>query len=212
MTKLFDNISPKNKDILLKKLEASTLSYSKGVKVLSNMSNRSKENFIAVIESGSAHNIRTDYNGVSTILEEYNEGDIFGSIISSINSEENNVITKEPSKITYIDYSKITNSEISNEKYYIIFYKNLLEIISDIVAAKNERINILTKRSTRDKLLEFFNTLSVQKSSRVFTIPYSFTDLASYLCVDRSAMTREIKNLKEEGFIKVTGKRITLNY
>ena len=36
--------------------------------------------------------------------------------------------------------------------------------------------------------------------------------MADYLGIDRSAMTREMKLLKDEGFIKTTGKRITLLY
>ena len=50
------------------------------------------------------------------------------------------------------------------------------------------------------------------KSKRVFILPFTYTELADYLSVDRSAMQRELKNLKDEGFISTNGKRITLNY
>ena len=36
----------------------------------------------------------------------------------------------------------------------------------------------------------------------------SYTALAQYLSVDRSAMTRELKNLEEEGIIEKNGKQI----
>ena len=52
----------------------------------------------------------------------------------------------------------------------------------------------------------------LKKGSKVFTIPLTFTELANYLSVDRSAMTREIKNLKDDGFIKTNGRKITLLY
>ena len=45
-----------------------------------------------------------------------------------------------------------------------------------------------------------------------FELPFSFTDLANYLCVDRSAMTRELSHLKKEGFIKINNRQITLLY
>ena len=76
----------------------------------------------------------------------------------------------------------------------------------------NERIEVLTKRSIRDKLLNYFEISLRDKVSKTFTIPFSFTDLADYLSIDRSAMTREIKHLKDEGFISINGKRITLMY
>ena len=209
MTKLFDNISKEHKEILLKKLEANTITYGKNINILSN---KHKEKFIAVIEYGHIQLIKNDYNGTSSILEEFTNDDIFGSMISSFNTDENELITKENTKIIIIDYDQIAKNDILQNEYYVIFIKNLLEIISDKVSSKNERIDILTKRSTRDKLLEYFRILSQKKSSKIFTIPFSFTELANYLCVDRCAMTREIKNLKNEGFIKIDRKKITLKY
>ena len=72
------------------------------------------------------------------------------------------------------------------------------------------RIELLSKRSIREKILSYFNLLSIQKYSKSFTLPFSLTDLADYLCVDRSAMMREMKLLKEEGFIEKIGNKITL--
>ena len=74
------------------------------------------------------------------------------------------------------------------------------------------RIELLTKRSIRDKLLSYFSILSTRKLSTSFELPYSLTDLADYLSIDRSAMMRELKLLKEDGFVTKTGNRITLNY
>ncbi|MCQ2977762.1 MAG: helix-turn-helix domain-containing protein, partial [archaeon] len=48
--------------------------------------------------------------------------------------------------------------------------------------------------------------------NRTFKLPFTYTDLADYLSVDRTAMTRELSLLKEEGFIKTVGRKITLNF
>ena len=74
------------------------------------------------------------------------------------------------------------------------------------------RIELLTKRSIRDKLLGYFSLISTRNLSPSFELPFSLTDLADYLSVDRSAMMRELKLLKEDGFIEKSGNRITLNY
>ena len=76
----------------------------------------------------------------------------------------------------------------------------------------NERIDILTRKGIRNKLLAFFEKRFINSNSRNIYLPFTFTEMADYLGIDRSAMTRELKILKEEGFIKVTGKRITLLY
>ena len=85
-------------------------------------------------------------------------------------------------------------------------------MLSDQVSEKNNRIEILTKKTTRDKLLEYFKQQASEKGTKTFTIPMSFTELANYLSVDRSAMTREISYLRDDGFIKTNGRRITLLY
>ena len=62
------------------------------------------------------------------------------------------------------------------------------------------------------KFVTYFNILSTQNFSRNITIPFSLTNLADYLSVDRSAMMREIKNLTDEGFIFKNGNKIKLLY
>ena len=76
----------------------------------------------------------------------------------------------------------------------------------------NSRLELLTKRSIRDKLLGYFNILSTRSFSRTFSLPFSLTYLADYLSIDRSAMMREIKLLKDDGIIKKNGNKITLLY
>lgn len=209
MTNLFENINDKNIEKLKRILKANTISYKKNVNVLSNVN---RDNFIAIIDTGSVQLVFNDYDGNKTIFEEITTGQIFGSLTVPIYSEEITCITKEDTQITYIEYDEITNDEIIKTDFYIIFIKNLIKLLSQQVSTKNNRIELLTKRSTRDKLLEYFRMQSQEKGNKTFTIPMTFTELANYLSVDRSAMSREMSYLKEEGFIKTNGKRITLMY
>jgi len=75
---------------------------------------------------------------------------------------------------------------------------------------KNERIEILSKKTIRNRLLEYFNIEANKHGSKYIYLPFNFTDLADYLGVDRSAMSRELSHLKEEKQIEVKGKKITL--
>ena len=209
MTKLFENISDKNIEKLKHFLKASTIKYQKNVNILSNVN---QDNYIAIIDSGTVQLEYSDYNGNKIIIETLNQGDLLSTITYSIKGEEIECITKEETQITYIEYDDIVNDEIMKTDFYVVFTKNIIKLLSEQVNAKNKRIEILTKKTTRDKLLEYFRIISTEKGSKTFTIPITFTDLASYLSVDRSAMTREISYLKEEGFIKTNGKRITLLY
>ncbi len=209
MKYLFDNIKPINKEKILKLVEAQTIQYNKDIDILSGPK---RKNYIALIESGSVQIVVNDYSGNSMIIEDLKEKDVFGTLLSAIESDECSVITKETTRVTYIDYDSIYNSEIVKNESYVIFIKNLLQIMTSQINSKNDRIQILSKRSTRDKLLEYFKITSQKIGNKRFELPFTFTDLANYLCVDRCAMTREISHLKNEGFIKINNRQVTLLY
>jgi len=202
----FYNISNKNKEKILRSLEALTFNFKKNSTILSTFKN---ENIIGIIVSGFIQIIRNDYNGNKIIIEELFENSIFGTVFSYINDDEYEIITKEDSQIIIIEYERIFELEQSNNQYNQ-FIKNLLQITTYQIHKINERIQILTKKSIRNKLLEYFKIASKKQGSRNIYLPFTFTDLADYLAIDRSAMSRELKNLKEEHFIDIKGKKITL--
>ena len=209
MTNLFANLSDKEIKKLMQVLKANTFTYRKDVNILSNVN---KDDFIAIIDSGNIQLIYNDYNGNKTIIEDLSTGEIFGSLTYSLNNDELSCITKEETQITYIEYNQITNDEIIKNDFYIIFVKNLIKLLSDQLNRSNQRIELLTQRTTRDKLLGYFRNQVGSKSNKSFTMPITYTELASYLSVDRSSMTREITYLKEDGLIKTNGRKITLLY
>ena len=204
----FYNINNNEKTSLLKELEAQTYEFKKNEEILKKIKNR---NFIGIIIEGLIQVIKTDYNGNRIIIEELIENNIFGSRISSLSNNEYTITTKDITKIIIIDYDQLMKIKNSNN-YYNQFIKNLLEIITNSINDKNNRIEILTKKTIRNKLLEYFKIVSTKNNSKNIYLPFTFTDLADYLAIDRSAMTRELKNLKGEGFIEIKGKRITLLY
>lgn len=206
---LFFNITEKDKEKLFKLVEANTFTFKKDNTILSTIK---QENIIGIVISGTIQIIRNEYNGNRIIIEELTENSIFGSKISSINNSEYDLITKEDAKVIIMEYNRILSFNESNYKFYNQFIKNLLLIISDKIETKNERIEILTKRSIRNKLLEYFKITSKKNGSKNIYLPFNFTELADYLAVDRSAMSRELKNLKDEGFIKINQRKITLLY
>lgn len=209
MTQLFYNITEKNKDKLLYTLEAHTFTFPKNTRVLSTIKD---DDIIGFVLNGYMQIVRTDFNGNTTIIEELEENSVFGTLLSSLNNSEYDIITKEDTKIVIIDYSRIINEDNNQTPYYNQFIKNLLEIATNKINKKNERIEILTKKTTRDKLLEYFRIISEKNGSRIIYLTLTYTELADYLAVDRSAMSRELKYLREEGFIKTDNKKITLLY
>ena len=205
----FDNINSRNKQKLLRLLKADVYEYKAGKRILEMIYN---DNIICVILEGQIEIIRTDYNGNKTVIEELEEDDIFGNLISILNNKENEIITKKETKRLAIDYNTIINYEENSKGYYNEFIKNLFKMVVQKLNNANKRINIITKKTIRNKLLEYFNTNSYGHQKKYVYLPFNLTKLADYLSVDRTAMSRELKSLKDEGFIEINKKRITLFY
>jgi len=207
MTNLFDKISVKNQEKILKLLEAHCYELKKNNQILPIIK---EENMLAYIVKGYIQIIKIDQNGTRTIMEEIEEEEIFGSTISALKTKEFEVITKEDTILFTFDYQRITKETECDKEYFNQFTKNLLQILMEKMKKKNERIEILSKKTIRNRLLEYFNIEANKHGSKYIYLPFNFTDLADYLGVDRSAMSRELSHLKEEKQIEVKGKKITL--
>ena len=209
MISLFKDITPNNKGKLLKLLETSNFTYQKGVNIAYLF--KDKES-IGLVLSGSLDIIRIDYNGTRTIIETIYEEEILGTSLTSLLSNDYEIITREDTKILWLDYNVILGINDIKYTYYNQFIKTLLMIALEKNTLKNERIEILTQKTIRNKLLEYFRIEALKNRSKIIYLKSTWQDLADYLAIDRCAMTRELKYLKEEGFISVKGRVITLLY
>ncbi len=204
----FQNISTKNQKKLLWLLESKTRHFTKNLSVLDDYVN---ENIIGIVKSGRVQIQKTTNAGNTSIIEEMGPYEVFSTNINII-SNEIDAVCVEDSTIILIDYDYIIEN-IDNDKYYFNqFIKNLFMILNEKVIEKNERIEILSKKSIRNKLLTFFDIEYKKRGSRYIYLPYNFKDLADYLAIDRAAMSRELGYLRDEGFIETKSKRITLLY
>ena len=84
------------------------------------------------------------------------------------------------------------------------------ETLEQQAQALSERVDVLSRRSIRDKLLCYFHQQAERNHGTSFTLPFSFSVLADYIATDRSAMMRELRHLKEEGLVQTEGRRVTL--
>lgn len=209
MNSPFLGISNEDKKKLFTLLGVHIYNFDKDEDILSIIKD---DNVICIIDNGNAEIIRINYDGNRSIIDELSKDSIFGTTISSITSNDFEIITKEKTTVIVIDYENFLNNNFIHYDYYNIFIQNIFSIINENIKKKNERIKILTQRSIRNKLLEYFKLNQTDYRSKYVYLPFSFTELADYLAIDRCAMTRELKYLKEERLIEIKGKRITILY
>lgn len=201
MNELFNDIDEASKIRILQELEAYTRKYEKNKIILSSVKN---DDIICILTTGHVEIIKNDISGNVTIIEDIKDSGIFGAISANISSYDYEIVTKEESTIIIIELDNIIKY-INNP----IFLKNVINILYQKIKEFNNRIEILTNKTIRDKLLAYFNIMS---NNHIIYLPFSYSDLANYLAINRSAMARELKALKEEGIIETKGKRIKLLY
>ena len=205
----FDGISELQKTKLIKLLKAHIYKFNKNEEILPTSKN---ENIICILLDGQANIYNISYNGEEYISEHLSENSLFGTYISGIDYNEYQIRATELSTVLVIPYKDLVNNENAEHRYYNLFLKNVFEIIAKKLRDNNDRIRVLTRKSIREKLLAYFeNRYKISRSKYIY-LETNFKDLADYLSVNKSAMFRELRNLKDERFIKVDGKRITLLY
>ncbi|MDO4316288.1 MAG: Crp/Fnr family transcriptional regulator [Oscillospiraceae bacterium] len=167
---------------------------------------------VGIVERGTAALIRIDEEGVATVLEELGTGGVFGRSLAFAGAGEDSleVVCRTACDVLFIDYPHILKRCEKACTHHSLLVQNMLRLMSEKAQALSRRVDVLSRRSIREKLLCYFRQLSDQAGSRTFTLPFSLSTLADYIATDRSAMMRELKHLREEGAVRSDGRKFTL--
>lgn len=170
-----------------------------------------ENNLVGILIGGaiSLHRIQDD--GSMDMLEYISEIGLFGAVFTPLSREDIFVVQCERDcTILFIEKYHLTKRCSNACHHHSVVVENLLSIMSEKVVNLTEKVDILSHRTTREKLLCYFRTQQVRSNNQSFKLPFSYSSLANYLCVDRSAMMREMKKMREEELISVNGKDIVL--
>ena len=208
-SKVFQGIDPPSYQEMMRCFDAHERRYTSG-QTISEYNKKSTQ--VGILESGAASLIRIDIYGIRTILETLTPGDVFGEVVafSGVFEESLAVICDKDATVLFFEYDHIMSPCGKQCAHHTKLLENMFRLISQKSMALSERIEILSRRSIRDKLLCYFSLQAIHQNSTHFLLPFSVSALADYICSDRSAMMREMKNMKETGLIEANGRSITL--
>ena len=167
---------------------------------------------VGIVERGGAALIRIDEEGVSTVMEELGPGGVFGRTLAfaSSSGDSMEVVCRTPCDVLFIDYPHMLKRCEHACGHHSVLVQNMLRLMNDKAQALSQRVDVLSRRSIREKLLCYFRQLSKKAGSNTFVLPFSLSTLADYIATDRSAMMRELKRLREEGIVRSDGRQFTL--
>ncbi len=208
---LFADISETELSSLFQCLSAQQKIYKKGEIIFAA---GSAAELVGIVLSGQVQIVHDDYYGNRTIIAEIDSGQMFGEAYTCANTTALpfSVIAKLDSAILLIDYRKIITTCNQACVYHNKLVYNMLQIIVDKNLTLNQKIMVLSKRSSREKLLAFLSTQAQKANSSEFNISFTRQDLADFLSLDRSAMSHELSKLREEGILEFQKNHFKLLY
>ena len=163
----------------------------------------SEAKFIGIVLSGSVQVVTVDFYGNRNILNNIEAPDMFCEAFACAETQALpvSVIANGPSDVMLIDRNRILHTCSNNCGFHQTLIYNLMKDLAEKTIMFHQRIDITSKRSTRDKLLEYLNQRAKKEGSNSFIIPFNRQELADYLEVDRSGLSVEIGKLRDEGVL-----------
>ena len=132
--------------------------FTKGETVTTYIEKRSQ---ICIVISGEVDLIRYDFNGNKTIIGHFIEDDIFGEVFYPANTNnELFAIARKNSEVLFFTYDSLSTKCKRNCEFHKELTNSLSELFLDKIVELNLRIELLTKKTTRSKILSYFENLS----------------------------------------------------
>lgn len=164
---------------------------------------QTKVDHVGVVLDGEVLIVQEDIYGNRSILSNVRVGDSFAEALAC--SDKANVpisiVAMSACKVMLLEYRRIVTVCSSACLFHNKMIENMLMILANKNILLNSKVNYISKRTTREKLLAYFSDLATSNGSKNFRVPFDRQALADYLCVERSAMSKELGKMKAEGLL-----------
>ena len=158
---------------------------------------------IGIVLSGAVDMVKEDLWGNKTMLVRMRKDALFGESFAC-GSDSLSVVTfmvSENAQILFMPFDRVMHSCTMACRFHHQLIENMVHIIADKNRDLMRKVEVVSKRTIREKLLAYLSIQAQVQQSRYIEIPLGRVELAEYLCVDRSALTRELAKMKEDGVI-----------
>lgn len=209
MCELFDGIDDGVLTDVLSCLNAEVKSFRKGDTVC-----RTGEfiNSAGVVLKGRIYLESNDFLGNKSIVTEFTPGRCFGESYAFAKNLTMpfNIVAKENSDILVFDMRRLAAPCVKECMNHRLLTDNLLCSMAAKHCELNNKITHLSRRTTREKLISYLSEQANLQKTIIFTIPFNRQELADYLSVERSAMSKELARMKNDGLIDYDGRTFKL--
>ncbi|MDR2076873.1 MAG: Crp/Fnr family transcriptional regulator [Desulfovibrio sp.] len=158
---------------------------------------------IGLLTNGRLHLVKDDIWGNRSIVTEITPPEMFAEsvVCSGIGRIPVSVVAREDCEILFIDYRKMFTACSTACVFHSKLIRNMIGVLARKNVLMSAKIEHITKRTIKEKLLSYMMEQARKNSSAAFDIPFNRQELADYLSVERSALSAELSKLKADGII-----------
>lgn len=198
---LFDGIVPDEIQLLIDCLGARTRAVGKG-ECIFHEGDPAKD--VGILLDGKMQIVRDDYYGNRSIQASLEPGDLFGEAFACAGAPilPVSVVAILPSAVMLVDCRRILTSCPHACAFHAHLVGNLLKTVASKNLILNQKIELLSRRTIRERLMAYLLSEAKKHHASTFTIPFDRQGLADYLGVERSALSAEISRLRNEGILE----------
>ncbi len=200
-TGLFEGIEDDEIETMLNCLGAHRARYSKDEFIFRRGDSTDS---VGVVLGGNVRMIREDWWGRRTVLGDVRQGQVLGTEYACAHGRPLDVsmTATEPTEVLFLDIGRAANVCTSSCEFHNRLVRNLISVLAHDSLSLNQRLDQISKRSTRDKICAFLSDQSRRAGSNEFYITFNRQEMADYLGVDRSAMSNELSKMQRDGLLE----------
>lgn len=208
-TALFSGVQREELASLLNCLQARTIRVEKGMPVFLE---GDEAGFIGLVLEGAVQIVRDDYDGTRSVLGHAESGELFGEAYACSNVKTMPVsgYAMHQSSIMFFSCHKMLTVCSNACRFHNQIVKNLLQVVAEHNMNMSRKIQFMSQKTTRQKLMAYLLDQAKRAGSAEFTVPFDRQALADYLGVERSAMSAELGKMRKDGILTTCGSHFTL--
>lgn len=158
---------------------------------------------VGIILSGKVQVVKGTKNGDLILINQLKAGDIFGlsHVCAQIKNLPISILAVEPSEILFIELNQLVQTCEKACQFHVEMIKNALWILARKNLFLDTKMYYISHKKIKERLTTYLDDQAISSNSSEFEIPFNREQMAEFLCVDRSALSRELSNMKDEGLI-----------
>jgi len=197
--RLFKNLSEEDISELLTKTQSKKRTYSKGEFLITA---GEPVRSLGIVLEGTVHIINEDFWGTRSIITDVKKGEIFAEVYALMYPRvcEVSAVAAQECEVLFVNARSIIENPVSCDIHAAIM-NNLVGMLAAKNLILNTKIRHMSKKTTREKLISYFSSEELKNKSSDLYIPFDRQELADFLSVDRSAMSKELCRMRDEGYI-----------